>query len=128
METKDMFEKPVVSYMILLELSDKINKLEEKVFLLENGINTEDEPRRNKKYRKLSRYLKRCGEDTIKLTFEDIEEILTFSLPMSARRYRTFWVNSKSNPIFHSISAAGYRTGVINMEAQYIVFERSDGL
>ena len=63
------------------------------------------------KYEPLTTYLDLCKKTKIKLTYNQIEEILGFNLPPSARKYKVWWNNNDKN---HSHSAswgdAGYKT------------------
>ncbi|PKN92917.1 MAG: hypothetical protein CVU44_12870 [Chloroflexi bacterium HGW-Chloroflexi-6] len=63
--------------------------------------------------------------DTIKLTFNQIEEIIKTDLPISARNYRAWWANDS---VGHSHSQlwleAGWRTTYINLTEGKITFSR----
>ncbi|MDB5540418.1 MAG: hypothetical protein JWQ89_2145 [Devosia sp.] len=62
------------------------------------------------KYDGLFRHLSR-STGTIEVTFEDVEEILGFPLPVSARRYAAWWSNSGGTHVQAGAwMAAGYRT------------------
>ncbi len=61
-------------------------------------------------------------------TFGEIESILGFRLPHSARLHRPWWSNSrKGNGHSHSLSwqAAGWRTRAVDLEEETLVFSRS---
>lgn len=49
------------------------------------------------KYKSLHDYLLMHKEDDLVLTFSQIEDILGFPLPPSARKHRTFWENDKQS-------------------------------
>lgn len=46
------------------------------------------------KYSKLGVYLQKSNENIVKLTFKEIENILGYNLPMSARKYQAWWANN----------------------------------
>lgn len=45
------------------------------------------------KYRKIGEYLDECSEDLVTLSYDEVEEILGFSLPSSAHNHRPWWAN-----------------------------------
>ena len=49
------------------------------------------------KYDPLTRYLKNSDDDIIRLTFDEIEDILGSPLSVSAKTYRAMWANSSSH-------------------------------
>lgn len=57
-------------------------------------------------------------------TFEDIEEILGFALPPSARRHSAWWSNTKSHSQALAWIAAGWKKSSIDMKGEMVVFER----
>ena len=76
------------------------------------------------KYDKLKIYLKESGQERIQLTFTEIESILSFSLPNSAKQYRAWWANggqSHSN----TWTDAGYKVDEVSFTRQYVVFIRT---
>ena len=63
-------------------------------------------------------------------TFGEIEAILGFRLPDSARLHRPWWSNSKKgNGHSHALAwqAAGWRTRKVDLEAETLVFAYSAG-
>ena len=63
-------------------------------------------------------------------TFSELERILGFALPSSARVHRPWWSNpGRSGGHSHALSwvAAGWRTGSVDMEAETLTFVRSEG-
>ena len=83
------------------------------------------------KYAPLYRHLLsvHSPEPAWRTTFGEIEAILGFRLPDSARLHRPWWSNSKKgNGHSHALAwqAAGWRTRAINVEAETLVFERAD--
>ncbi len=61
-------------------------------------------------------------------TFAEIERILGFRLPPSARLHRPWWSNpgrgGGPQPRALAWSAAGWRTGSVDLEAETLVFSR----
>ena len=79
------------------------------------------------KYRKLHAYL--CGLSTPvwKTSFDEIESILEFELPASARLHRPWWSNQKSGNGHSQALAwtvAGWETAEVDMEAQTLLLRR----
>ena len=62
------------------------------------------------KYIDLSIYLQNSGSRKIKLTFTQIEKILGFSLPASARKHIQWWANTTSHSQAYSWLNMGYQT------------------
>ena len=114
---------------IIIDLLNRIVTLEERVAKLENGsANVAPEstelPAGSKKYRFLSDYLYESNQARVKLSYADIENILKFKLPDSAATHRTFWANTTSHSIALSWLSVNYSVVEVNLENQYIVFEK----
>lgn len=114
---------------IILDLLNRIVILEERVSKLENENvsatpQTPDLPAGSKKYRFLSDFLYESSQPSIKLSYEEIEEILGFSLPNSAIAHRAFWANTNTHSIALSWLSVGYEVVEINLEEKYIIFEK----
>lgn len=114
---------------IIIDLLNRIVRLEEKVDKLENHTpfkpaNDMELPAGSKKYRFLSDYLNESNQSRIKLTYDEIEEILKFKLPASATSHRTFWANTTSHSIALSWLSVNYEVVEANLEDRYIVFEK----
>ena len=79
------------------------------------------------KYRKLYRHL--CALETRewRTTFSEIESVLGFALPESARKHRPWWGNQKGgNGHSHALAwSAGWETAQINMAAETLLFRRT---
>lgn len=75
------------------------------------------------KYVPLSRYLSRNGQGTIELTFGEIEDILGFPLPSSARKYNAWWHEEKT-PRAHKVAwiEAGYYVKDYSIKKEKVVF------
>src|SRR5687768_11695735 len=76
-------------------------------------------------YEPITRFLRQTQEPTIRLTFQDIERIISRPLPQSAYRYREWWSN---NPTGHSHARswaeAGWRTEKVDLERRVLFFSR----
>lgn len=113
---------------IILELMNRVQILEEKVQRLESSENlsgqpaTEEESRDSKKYRPLSEAILADGGNKVTFSFSEMEEILGFSLPPSARNHRAFWANTKSHSIASSWMSIGYETMEVDMENEKVTF------
>lgn len=74
------------------------------------------------KYDPLSRHLE-SSHGTVELGFNDIEDILKFPLPASARRHAAWWSNSGGTHVQSAAwQAAGYRTEGVDLEAETVRF------
>jgi hypothetical protein len=81
------------------------------------------------KYVALTRYLRAlpANETTVTLSFRDLELILTFPLPPSARKYRPWWANQTNNagrPQAQGWMDAGFVVGPVNVDAGTVRFSR----
>ncbi len=76
------------------------------------------------KYRKLRLYLEAHPRREWRTTFSNIEAILGFQLPPSARMYRPWWANEKDARHSQAVawSAAGWETAEVDMEAETVLF------
>lgn len=120
---------------IILELLDRIKSLEERVAELENhslkqqvsnNVVVDKTSFGGQKYRALTNYLNNSDKNQIKLTFNEIENILGFSLSPSAYNNRANWANSTSQSLACSWLKANYKTVEVNMEKQYVIFEKQE--
>ena len=61
-------------------------------------------------------------------TFRDIESVLGFALPKSARVHRPWWSNQAGRGHSHAVAwqAAGWRTSAVDLKAETLVFVRSE--
>lgn len=80
-----------------------------------------------RKYAELHSHLNRRNGRAEMLTFEDIEEIIGKSLPVSAVRHRSFWANDFQDHHSHARSwmHAGYRVAYVDREQKVVRFERT---
>lgn len=114
---------------IILDLLNRIVTLENKVAELENNDKgtqsaNPEMPSGSKKYRFLSDYLHESNLPQVKLSFQEIEDILKFKLPDSAATHRAFWANTTSHSIALSWLSVNYLVVEANLDEQYVIFER----
>ena len=77
------------------------------------------------KYRNLYTHLCRLPARDWRTTFSEIESILGFELPASARVHRPWWANqSVGNGHSHALawSVAGWETAEVDMNAETLLF------
>ena len=78
-------------------------------------------------YEPITNFLRRSRTGSLRLTFKDIERIISRPLPRSAYRHREWWSN---NPTGHSHARswaeAGWRTRGVDLEKRILFFERKD--
>ena len=74
------------------------------------------------KYKRLFMTLlvRRSGE--WRATLEDVEGLLTFDLPKSARRYSAWWANDESHSQALAWIGAGWKTSDVDLESETITF------
>ncbi len=82
------------------------------------------------KYDPLYEYLNQIPPSTgeIELTFDEIEKVLSFTLPKSAYNYRVWWANPtspKQHPYAQSWLLAGWIVDTVNLKSKWVRFKRS---
>lgn len=79
------------------------------------------------KYEPLQAHLVRKKGRAEMLSFEDIEQIIGKTLPVSAVRHRAFWANDNQDHHTHARSwmSAGYRVAYVDREQKVVRFERT---
>jgi len=78
------------------------------------------------KYEPLSQYLRKSGQNLVRMRFEEIEKVLGFPLPPSSRRHRAWWSNNPDNNVMtHAWIDAGYRSEDVDLENRRLVFRRA---
>jgi len=78
------------------------------------------------KYDPLGDFLRSQYGDEVRIRFADIEKVLGFSLPASARSHRPWWSNNPDNSAITKVwLEAGFRTEQVNMAGETLVFARS---
>lgn len=77
------------------------------------------------KYGPLCDYLKICGKQTIRLSFEEIEKIINDELPSSAQKFPQWWENQrKGTRQSDSWISAGYIVSNKNQQEQWVEFTK----
>ncbi len=82
------------------------------------------------RYSPLGRYLEGLGRERVGMGFEEIERILGFSLPKSARTYRAWWANEARGSHSHAKYGwmhGGYRVHSLSFKTERVTFVREDG-
>ena len=84
----------------------------------------EEGARSRSKYDPLYDHLANNPETVIALSFSEIERILGFALPASARRYQAWWANDREGTPSHARSwlDASYETQGVDLNAQSVRF------
>ena len=79
-------------------------------------------------YRLLYKYLRDRFANRVVLTFGEIEDLLGFSLPESARREVQWWGPDPITPRSTHADAwtRAHRTATVNLPAQSVLFERDE--
>ncbi|WP_284734819.1 DUF7662 domain-containing protein [Sphingosinicella terrae] len=78
------------------------------------------------KYAPLSEALRRRAGDGWKATFAEVEAILGFPLPRSARKYREWWANQRGggHSQVRGWQDAGWHVGKVDIEREEVEFRR----
>ncbi len=79
------------------------------------------------KYSALYRHLTAMAGSDWQVSFAELEAIIGFVLPDSARLYRPWWSNQKRGTGHsHALAwqAAGWKTRAVDLESETLVFER----
>lgn len=107
---------------VMLEMLERIKVLENKVKVLEEKIENTPTPKLqtamrldkvSAKYRGLAEYLLSSNEIKVTLSYSQIEEILGFALPDTARKFKqSYWANTETHSYASSWMAVGYKTRV----------------
>jgi hypothetical protein len=112
---------------IILEMLERIKILENKVKELEEGKSspqpqTTQLDKVSAKYRGLTEYLLSSNQTKVTLTYPQIEQILGFTLPDTARNYKqAYWANTETHSYASSWMAIGYKTRV-DVESDTVTF------
>ena len=107
---------------VMLEMLERIKVLENKVKVLEEKIESTSTAQSqtaiqldkvSAKYRGMAEYLLSSNETRVTLTYSQIEEILGFALPDTARKFKqSYWANTETHSYASSWMAVGYKTRV----------------
>ena len=116
---------------IMLEMLERIKVLENKVKVLEEKIeNSADSQQKetvqlekvSAKFRGLAEYLLESKQTKVTLSYPQIERILGFPLPDTAKNFKhSYWANTKTHSYASSWMAVGYKARV-DTESDTITF------
>lgn len=78
------------------------------------------------KYEPLARILSQANGDEFDVSFADLEKILGFALPQSARRHRPWWANSANSGHSQTLGwvSVGWETRDVDMVRETVRFAR----
>jgi hypothetical protein len=77
------------------------------------------------KYEPLRHWLRQVGADRVRVSFVEIESVLGFRLPDSARSLAQWWVNTRGSHVQAAAwMDAGWRTCQVDLVGEYVSFER----
>lgn len=76
------------------------------------------------KYGPLRDHLAKLEQPQQRLSFKDLEKILEFPLPASARKYRSWWSNTTLRPPGDAWGRAGWRVAQLDLKNGWVTFER----
>ena len=75
------------------------------------------------KYAPLEDHLRDTGQESVPMTFADIEQVIGAKLPQSAFTHRAWWSNNPTNNVMtRAWLEAGYMTAEVDMAAHKLVF------
>ncbi|MDD9991645.1 MAG: hypothetical protein OXP75_07585 [Rhodospirillales bacterium] len=78
------------------------------------------------KYAPLADHLRGSGQESVPMTFADIEKVIGAKLPQSAFTHRAWWSNNPTNNVMtQSWLEAGYTTAEVDMAAHKLVFRKA---
>jgi hypothetical protein len=84
----------------------------------------EAQPGHSGKYQALWRWLGDNSADEVRLTFDEVEQILGRPLPPSARDYQTHWKGYTGTALGRAIRDAGWRAVTVGLTEQRVVLHR----
>ena len=78
------------------------------------------------KYAALEVHLRESGQESVAMTFAEIERVIGADLPPSAFKHRPWWSNNPSNSVItHSWLKAGYKTENVDMAGKKLDFVKT---
>ena len=78
------------------------------------------------KYAALEVHLRESGQESVTMTFAEIERVIGADLPPSAFKHRPWWSNNPSNSVItHSWLKAGYKTENVDMASKKLDFVKT---
>ena len=119
---------------VILEMLERIKVLENKVKILEAKMDNTASPQSkddmqldkvSAKYRGLTEYLLQSNQTIVTLSYSQLEDILGFPLPETARKFKqSYWANTETHSYASSWLAVGYKTRV-NADSNSVTFIRN---
>ena len=112
------------------QLEERVAQLEERVNMQQGSVVYAERPAfpaecANSKYKALSEFLYESWEKKIELSYEQLEDILGFSLPASAHNLpQSYWANTEYHTYAKSWLALGYKAKV-KVASKSVMFERN---
>lgn len=83
---------------------------------------------RDGKYTAFTHWLAGQSEHEIEISFAEVEHILGFALPASARRHRPYWSGGQAgSTIGNAIRAAGWRARQVDLQGERVTLVREHG-
>lgn len=80
------------------------------------------------KYDSLAGFLKSQRVERVPMTFSEVESVLGFKLPASARDYPAWWANEHSTHVqARAWLTAGFETESVDLSSRKLVFKRVGG-
>ena len=77
------------------------------------------------KYDTLAGFLKSQPSDRVPMTFSEVENVLGFKLPASAKDYSAWWANEHSTHVqARAWMNAGFESEYVDLTSQKLVFKR----
>ena len=80
------------------------------------------------KYGLLRQHLDNLNRDEWQASFADIETIIGFNLPASARRHRPWWANDPTHSHANAWLNAGWKTADVDIDTESLQFQRAPEL
>lgn len=77
------------------------------------------------RYEPLRRFLSAHEGETVRMSFREIERVLGFALPPSARQYQAWWANDSKHSQAKSWIGAGTKSGQVDIAGQSVTFTRA---
>ena len=112
------------------ELEKRVVQLEERLNMQQNSVSYIERPAfpaecANSKYKALSEFLYESREKKIELSYEQLEDVLGFSLPASAHNLpQSYWANTEYHTYAKSWLKLGYKAKV-DAGNKKVIFERN---
>jgi hypothetical protein len=77
------------------------------------------------KYRPLTEFLRKQPGDRVPMTFAEVERVLGFKLPRSAREHRAWWSNNPNNSVITKAWLdAGFQSARVDLQKRTLVFQK----